>query len=130
MEYLLPSNAKRQLANRQTRRSGSSMQSLQGAVVLALREIVPTLCRLRLLTLVARGKVIVEAKENTMTKHFYAADYANYEQIVSSFTEKTARNNFVDDGRYCRTLPVHEADALCMKQYLCKASEAVLRGFI
>jgi hypothetical protein len=43
------------------------MQSLQRVVVLALREIVPTLCRLRLLRLAARGKVIVETKENTMT---------------------------------------------------------------
>ncbi|URC15569.1 hypothetical protein DB2_67 [Octadecabacter Antarctic DB virus 2] len=65
-----------------------------------------------------------------MTKNFYAADHANYEQVVSAFTQKSARNEFVLDGRHRRTLPVHEADALCMKHYECKAAEAVTCGFI
>jgi hypothetical protein len=56
---------------------------LQKAVVLALREIVPTLCRLRLLRLAASGKVIVETKENTMTD----------EKIYAAYRAKEARES-------------------------------------
>jgi hypothetical protein len=65
-----------------------------------------------------------------MTKHFYAADHANHEQVVSAFTQKSARNGFAEDRPHRRTLLVHEADELCMKHYECKAAEAVSRGFI
>jgi hypothetical protein len=65
-----------------------------------------------------------------MTKHFYAVDHASEAQTLIAFTEKTARNNFVDDGsrRFSKTRA--EADKISRKQYECNAGEAVVKGFI
>ena len=63
-------------------------------------------------------------------KHFYAKDYASGEMIVTAFTIKAARDNFVEDGNRRFALSAKEADAACMKLMCCNAREAVARGFI
>ena len=66
-----------------------------------------------------------------MTKHFYAVDHANEAQTLTAFTEKTARDNFVNDGsRRFAKLPRAEADTISRKAYECDAAEAVVKGFI
>jgi hypothetical protein len=65
-----------------------------------------------------------------MTKHFYAADYANQEQLVSAFTQKSTRDAFVADGRYRFSLYIEDANCVCSHHYQCTAREAVLRGLI
>jgi len=68
--------------------------------------------------------------DRQMTKHFYAVDHADEVQPIVAFTNKKARDNFVDDGnrRFAKTRA--EADAICMKRFDCNAGEAVARGFI
>ena len=49
----------------------------------------PTLCRLRLLRLAARGKVIVETKENTMT-----TSKLSPEQLMDALEEMATESGF------------------------------------
>lgn len=65
-----------------------------------------------------------------MTKHFYAVDHANEAQLISAFTVKEARDNFVEAGNRRFVKTAKEADALCHSAYECTAIEAVERGFI
>tara|TARA_R110000851_G_C12712006_1_gene527438 strand:- start:112 stop:306 length:195 start_codon:yes stop_codon:yes gene_type:complete len=64
-----------------------------------------------------------------MTKHFYAIDHAEA-HLLSAFTSKTARDNFVEDGnlRFAKTRA--EADTYCRFNFECNAGEALVRGYI
>ena len=65
-----------------------------------------------------------------MTRHFYAVDYEDDVQQIFAFTDKKARDTFVDEGnrRFAKTRI--ECDGLCMKRFACNAGEAVAHGFI
>jgi hypothetical protein len=67
-----------------------------------------------------------------MTKHFYAIDHENKEQLLTAFTVKTARDNFVNNRfksrRFSKTRK--EADKICRTLFECDAGDAVFRGFI
>ena len=69
-------------------------------------------------------------RNETMTKHFYAVDHADKDQPILAFTEKKARDNFVDGGnrRFAKTRA--ECDEICLNRFECNAGEAVSRGFI
>jgi hypothetical protein len=65
-----------------------------------------------------------------MKKHFYAADYATKEQVVSAFTEKTARDGFVNSSMYRHALTHKDANDICFERYNASAAAAVSLGFI
>ena len=47
-----------------------------------------------------------------MTKNFYATDHENKDQLLTAFTEKTARDNFVDNGNRRFSKTRKEADKI------------------
>ena len=65
-----------------------------------------------------------------MTKHFYATDHENNDQLLTAFTEKAARDTFVENGNRRFSKTRKEADKICGTLYNCNAADAVFKGFI
>ena len=65
-----------------------------------------------------------------MPVNYYAVDYADDNQIMTSWPTKSQRDAFVGHGsrRFVKTR--READDICSNAYGCDAVQAFTRGFI